>query len=397
MEIEIRQFIRTALRLWWVLLLAILILGIVGFGAGSMMSQPYEASTQLLVPPRQNEESVISDGSPIKTYESLITSGTVMDMVILDLGLDMTREDLASKITVSVLPGTQIIEISVSDSDPELAANITNSVAKSLETEVVDLTTGEFQRNMDNLQAESDGLQSQITVLDTRLAELDTPENAENTEAQVEINQIKRDRLRLSQTKTDIDANIRELSSHISMIGQPIVIMASAEVPENPESSSALLLGLLGAFVGALIGLAILVYKAFRDPKLRDDFQVVSHPVLAKSGSDGLTEAETAVLAARLHASHGQEPGELVIVSPRSTDLPSSLASDLEASSHHDGTSFTSAPGLLVDAASVEVASRAAGAVVLAEIDKTTLDDLEEVDEILRSMQVPVLGTILRK
>src|SRR5699024_1328522 len=111
----------------------------------------------------------------------------------------------------------------------ELAANITNSVAKSLETEVVDLTTGEFQRNMDNLEAQSDSLQSQITVLDTRLAELDTSANAENTEAQAEINQIKRDRLRLSQTKTDIDANIRELSSHISMFGQPIVIMSSAE------------------------------------------------------------------------------------------------------------------------------------------------------------------------
>lgn len=397
MEIDIRQLIRTALRLWWVPLLTIVILGMLGLGAGSMMSRSYTATTQLLVPPQQNEQSVISDGSPINTYKSLITSGTVLDMVIFDLDLELDREELAAKITQKVLPGTQIIEISVSDSDPELAANITNSVAKSLEAEVVDLTTGEFQRNMDNLQAESDGLQSQITVLDTRLAELDTPENAENTEAQVQIDQLKRERLRVSQLKSDIDANIRKLTAQISMVGQPIVIMTSAEVPEDPESSSTVLLGLLGAFIGALIGIAIWVYMALRDPKLREEFQVVSHPVLAKSGSAGLTEAEVAVLAARLHASHGAEPGDLVVVSPRASEIPENLATDLQAVTNHDGTSFVAAPGLLVDASSVASASRAAGAVVVAELDQTSLEDLEEVDEILRGMQVPVLGTILRK
>lgn len=90
-----------------------------------------------------NENQTISatdinlNNSLISTYSEIIKSKKVMNQVIDDLALEYTTSELSSKISVSEIPETTIIKISVVDEDNELACDIANTIADVFSKEIV--------------------------------------------------------------------------------------------------------------------------------------------------------------------------------------------------------------------------------------------------------------------
>ena len=64
----------------------------------------------------------------VSTYSTLIKSDNVLDEVIRNLNIDKTSSSLQSHITVSSVDDTDLIQISVTDANPELASRIANEV-----------------------------------------------------------------------------------------------------------------------------------------------------------------------------------------------------------------------------------------------------------------------------
>ena len=64
----------------------------------------------------------------VDTYSVILTSDTVLDKTIADLGLDMDYEELLDKVTVESVNSTQVMKISVVDADPQLAQQIVASI-----------------------------------------------------------------------------------------------------------------------------------------------------------------------------------------------------------------------------------------------------------------------------
>lgn len=398
MVIDFGQLMRGIYRYWWVPVVAVVIGAILGYGASRTITEEYTASTQLLVVPSLTDsQSISSEGSQASMFNVLIVSGPVLDRVIIELGLDVTREELSTQITSSVLGGGQIIEVTVTDDDPQRAADIANSIARNFEVQVVDLTTGEFERNLENLELQSDQLEDQITVMDTRLAEIDIPDNANNSEIQAEIRRVEKDRLQLSQKKADIDATIRELNSQLSMSSPPVAVADFAQPATEPISPKPALMALFGAFLGGLLGAALLLYLAMRDSRIREEHQVVSLPVLARSDSTELSERAVSLVSARLQAAGIDPDRDLVVATPRVVAAAADIATALNAAPSLRDSRVVVADNLLESAAAVTRVSGAAGAVVVAQMNTSSLADLEEVDTLLRSLNVPILGTILLK
>lgn len=103
LEAELKQILNASRRLWWIPLLLGLILASVTWAADNAMSSSYIASTQLVVfQPVAGQNSVSGEGQQIQTYLQLVESGPVLDRVIIEFGLDMTRFDLASKIETPI-------------------------------------------------------------------------------------------------------------------------------------------------------------------------------------------------------------------------------------------------------------------------------------------------------
>ena len=72
----------------------------------------------------------------VNTYSEIIKSRSISEAVIKQLNLDLTAEELSKKITVSKVNDTEIIRIKVSDTNPETATLLTNTIADVFKKEI---------------------------------------------------------------------------------------------------------------------------------------------------------------------------------------------------------------------------------------------------------------------
>ena len=104
-------------------------------------------STAILTSNTETEESqtavtqseVTLNNSLLSTYRGIATSDSVVSTVISNLGLNISAETLKSQITVTSATNTQIIQISVENADPSLAAKIANEIRKVFTDRVAEL------------------------------------------------------------------------------------------------------------------------------------------------------------------------------------------------------------------------------------------------------------------
>ena len=146
--IDLREYFAIIKKRFWIIaLLAIisaLISGVISF---FMLNPVYEAKSTLIVNADKQAETQIVTGDQITvtqklavTYGEIIKSRTVLDDVIKNLKLETTYESLSGQITVSPVNDTQIISISVQDTNPQKARDIANEIPKVFAKEAKRIT-----------------------------------------------------------------------------------------------------------------------------------------------------------------------------------------------------------------------------------------------------------------
>lgn len=135
---ELRDYVRI-LHKNWILIVALLVLGLVG-GAGfaAVQTPKYVASTQLYVSVRTDGAATgdLVQGTTfarqmVASYVDVVDTALVLEPVIDELGLDTSVSALASRVTATTPLNTVLIDIAVTDRDPRQAAEIANAVAES--------------------------------------------------------------------------------------------------------------------------------------------------------------------------------------------------------------------------------------------------------------------------
>lgn len=143
---ELRDYIRI-LRKGWILIVAVTLVGVAAGALSSILATPkYVSSTQLFVSVQSSDSSSASDlvqggnaaQQKVRSYVDVVTSTSVLTPVIAELGLDMSPTDLASQVTAESPLNTVLINITVEDASPQLAADIANAVGASFATVVAD-------------------------------------------------------------------------------------------------------------------------------------------------------------------------------------------------------------------------------------------------------------------
>ncbi|WP_423408391.1 YveK family protein [Heyndrickxia sp. MSNUG] len=123
-------------------LLAVTVSGVISF---FLLTPIYQASTQLLVNQSKNEQSMYNYNEVqtnlqlINTYNVIIKSPAILDLVNEELGLDMTAVELNGKITVQSEQNSQVVNISVQDPDANQAAKIANKTAEVFTREIANI------------------------------------------------------------------------------------------------------------------------------------------------------------------------------------------------------------------------------------------------------------------
>ncbi len=77
----------------------------------------------------------------VKSYAPLVKSPEVLDPVIAQLGLSTTSLELGRQVSVSSAPETVLLDVSVSDADPALAARIADAISVRLGAVIEELET----------------------------------------------------------------------------------------------------------------------------------------------------------------------------------------------------------------------------------------------------------------
>lgn len=135
---ELRDYIRV-LRKSWLLIVVITLIGVGAAAAYSLTRTPLYESTSKVFVSAQGTSSVaeLQQGNSftqarVSTYVSLVSTQTVLVPVIGELELNTSSDELAEKVSASAALNTLIINITVSDADPVLAAELADAIAESL-------------------------------------------------------------------------------------------------------------------------------------------------------------------------------------------------------------------------------------------------------------------------
>lgn len=135
MEIDLRE-IFYAFKKRALIIVAALLAGalLAGVYTKVLITPLYSATSTMLVLPQESAQTSLSDlqlGNQLtKDYSMLITSRSVLQEVIDNLGLDMTYGSLESMVSINNPSETRILEITVSNPDPETSKEIVDELAE---------------------------------------------------------------------------------------------------------------------------------------------------------------------------------------------------------------------------------------------------------------------------
>ncbi|KXH86878.1 YveK family protein [Sporosarcina sp. HYO08] len=150
--ISLQDLLKT-LKKRLVLIISAVILA-VGVAAGVsffLMTPIHQASTQILVNKTQNDpnqfnaQEIQTNLQLINTYNVIITSPAILTEVIERLDLDRSPNGLKSQITVNSAQNSQVVNLSVQDPNPYVAADIANTTAEVFQEKIQTLM------NVDNV------------------------------------------------------------------------------------------------------------------------------------------------------------------------------------------------------------------------------------------------------
>jgi len=147
-EIDVRE-IFGMLKKRWLMIFSVTAVAVISAGIISffVLMPVYESSSTLLVSYKQNQEMTMTYNDMqmsqklVNTYSEIIKSRSISEAVLQKLDLDLTPEQLSSKITVAKVSDTEIIQVKVQDEDPAVAALIANTVSEAFKKEVKSIMT----------------------------------------------------------------------------------------------------------------------------------------------------------------------------------------------------------------------------------------------------------------
>lgn len=332
MESDSLKLINMLIRRSWLIILAAVITGGVAFYFRNSQDPSYTASALISIGDPTSvadpSEALITTGELLaQQYSVIIETEEIMTAIIAELNLDqlespITPKKLRSLVSTSTVADTSFLRVNVSNTDPQLAADIANAIARYLDENnlsEVEEAEREYLDQIDeqitelNLQYDDSSLR--IAEIDTELAELTsqttltpTPEvteesegagidaeaTAENsddsdlsvlpstldldTETQERISELRAERSSLTVERgqyLQTVAALRNIQTEYSTRINDVEILDPARVPTSSGGISPVIVGIAGAIAGCILAVAVILFFEFIDTTIRDENETV--------------------------------------------------------------------------------------------------------------------------
>jgi uncharacterized protein involved in exopolysaccharide biosynthesis len=259
---EFTDVARTMARYRWLILLFV----VVGVGSAWLMhygeSKTYTASTRLVLdtpdPESRAESGVIADtAKAIATSPSQVREALTRARVT---GRD-PEEVARSNVSVRALGSSGIVQLSLRDSDPEAAAMIANALAAEVIETRLEVTQGQVQQVLRDLDRRIADLNRRISTLDAKISSLAVDGEAASDAASANAIRSQGDeaeRLRdfLAQQRSVVEAERVGLLSSEALRPKSSVIN-KASTPSRADASRVFPDMVLGGLLALIIGVGV--------------------------------------------------------------------------------------------------------------------------------------------
>lgn len=132
--IDLAEIFGALLHRRGLILLVTIVFAILGFVYSAFIATPlYSASAMMIVNSGERNDYVTQDqlnsaATLVDTYSVIITSDTVLDDVIANLGMEDTYASTVKDISVASVNETQIMRITVTATDPQIALDVCEEI-----------------------------------------------------------------------------------------------------------------------------------------------------------------------------------------------------------------------------------------------------------------------------
>ena len=203
----------------------------------------------------------------VTRYTALLTSNHILWCTIKELNLKTTPAQLKGLIRVeSSNNTTDISEITVSHTDPAMAAQIANTMVKQTATYLNDLNDQKMNGLLKKLEKQQTAAQVKAEEAFTRLKEFEADNTSTNAiEREIEIKKLQNEVDRREDILNSLNSKIFEIKvvESFNSVEDMIVLLSTATIPEQPvkpnKKLNIAIAGILGLMV-AVLGVFLVEY-----------------------------------------------------------------------------------------------------------------------------------------
>jgi tyrosine-protein kinase len=265
MEFDLRRYVQVVVSWWWLLVIGAVVPALISYRFVSEQPDLYQARVILMVGTTMQSTNPSASEMGVAQrlaigYAEMVRYRPVTEEVIEKLGLSTSPEDLANQMSTTVSPNANLLEIHVTDMNPQAAAAIANMVAEVLiDKTPAGQSQGDQQRfikgQLDALRAKIEKLEDDIERQTAELSDLTSAAEIRSAEENLgSLEQV------LSRYRSEYGLL---LQSYVGDSVNQLTIVEPAMVPTSPIGGRrALVLGISGASgVGlSLAGIFLMTY-----------------------------------------------------------------------------------------------------------------------------------------
>lgn len=306
---ELRQYFLVVWRRWWLIALTTLVASVVAFVLGSTAAPIYRATAVLEVDrggdPEDNPYSMQLGAETIaEEYARQVASSTVLEEVVARLELPLDPGEVAGWLSVSQVPESSMIQITVQHTDPALTQAVAQTTAEIFIAQKTAQQQSRYQASLDELEAQVADVEAELQATRIQIAALGDPDTLSPLEtaelARLET-QLNNNQIRLStllRSTEDFRLAMARYSNYIS-------VFSRAELPRSPAGPQVLRNTALAAVVGGMVGVGVAFLLDYLDDTLHNPEEAQAALGMAALASiPELKDMEPRALVTRLQPLH---------------------------------------------------------------------------------------------
>ncbi len=277
--LDLRQYLSLFWHWAWLFILAAIIAGAVSYYLSSRMQPFYESSTTMLVneapaTKATDYNSVLMSKQLTSTYAQMMITDPILNQVIDEVGISNTITELKDWIDVSVIRDTQLVQITVTTSDPKFSAKIANAIVKVFGEQIQAIQIDRFVQSKAALETQLAETDKQITLYSNKVEKATAADEKERLDVKLTQYRSIYANLLLSYEQIRL-AEAQSVSS--------VVQVETATPNEDPVRPKTFLNTVLAALAGFLLSVIIIVTREALDDTIKtpkDIIQKFQLPVL---------------------------------------------------------------------------------------------------------------------